>query len=52
MTKKNYKQTGKRKSVKADRARKAKRPGKRISKKGRKYTETRKNRSDKKGSRL
>jgi hypothetical protein len=41
----NY-QTGKRASVKADRERKALPPGKRISKSGRVYWETRKNRSD------
>ena len=46
------KQTGMRKSVKMDRARKAKAPGKRRSKSGRVYTETRRNRSDKKSSRL
>ena len=47
-----YSQTGSRKSVKADRARKALRPGNRISKSGNLYFENRKNRSDKKGSRL
>jgi hypothetical protein len=41
----NY-QTGKRKSLKADRARKALSPGKRISKSGKIYWETRRNRSD------
>lgn len=50
--KKTYRQTGKRKSVKADRKRKAKAPGRRKSKSGKYYTETRRNRSDKKGSRL
>jgi len=39
-------------SVKADRQRKAKAPGRRISKTGRKYTEHRQNRSDKKGTEL
>ena len=47
-----YKQTGTRKSVAADKRRKAKAPGRRKSASGRKYTETRKNRSDKKGTRL
>jgi hypothetical protein len=41
----NY-QTGKRKSIKKDRARKALPPGKRISKSGKIYWETRRNRSD------
>ena len=50
MAKKVYKQTGKRKSLKQDNARKAKAPGKRISKNGNAYTETRRNRSDRKGS--
>ena len=45
-------QTGSRKSVAQDRARKAKPPGKRISKTGKEYYENRKNRSDKKGSKL
>lgn len=45
-------QTGIRKSIKADRRKKALRPGTRISSTGRKYTETRRNRSDRKGSRL
>ena len=45
-------QTGTRKSVKVDRKRKALPPGKRMSKTGRKYTETRRNRSDKKGTLL
>ena len=44
----NY-QTGKRKSVKKDKARKALAPGKRVSKSGRIYWETRRNRSDLKG---
>jgi len=39
-------QTGKRKSIKKDRARKALPPGKRISKSGKIYWETRRNRSD------
>ena len=41
-----------RSNIKKDKARKAKRPGARISKSGRKYSETRKNRSDKKGRRI
>jgi hypothetical protein len=41
----NY-QTGKRKSIKMDRAKKALPPGKRISKSGKMYWETRRNRSD------
>jgi len=45
------KQTGKSK-LGADRKRKALPPGRRISKKGKKYTETRRNRSDKKGKRV
>jgi len=45
-------QTGKRKSVKKDKQLKAVRPGRRLSATGKKYTETRRNRSDKKGSRL
>lgn len=45
-----YSQTGGRKSLKADLRRKAMRPGYRISKSGNLYRETRKNRSDKKGS--
>jgi len=49
-TKRKYKQTGVRKSIKADRKRKAMQPGVRVSKSGRKYTETRRNRSDRKGS--
>jgi len=40
-------QTGKRYSLKKDKARKAKLSGKRISKTGKIYWETRKNRSDK-----
>lgn len=39
-------QTGRRKSIKADRKRRAKKPGKRISRTGRVYWETRRNRSD------
>jgi hypothetical protein len=50
--KKTYKQTGKRKSLHADRLRKAKPVGKRTSASGRKYTETRRNRSDQKGKRI
>lgn len=45
-------QTGSRKSISTDRIRKAMLPGKRISKFGRIYWETRKNRSDRPGSRL
>ena len=48
----DYKQTGTRKSLKADRARSAMRSGYRVSKTGRKYFETRKNRSDSKGTRI
>jgi len=44
-------QTGK-SNLKRDRARKAMQPGKRRSASGRTYTETRKNRSDRKGSRV
>jgi len=43
-----YNQTGGRKSIKADRARKAMKPGYRISSSGNLYRETRKNRSDSK----
>jgi len=50
--KKVYKQTGKRKSIKLDKLKKAKAPGKRKSKSGNTYWETRKNRSDVIGSRL
>ena len=39
-------QTGTRKSIQRDRGRKASMPGKRISKNGKIYWETRKNRSD------
>jgi hypothetical protein len=39
-------QTGKRESLKLDRSRKALPPGKRISKSGKVYWETRRNRSD------
>jgi len=46
---KKYKQTGKRISLKLDNARKAKPVGKRKSKSGKVYTETRRNRSDVKG---
>jgi len=45
-------QSGKRKSVKADKKRKAMQPGKRISKNYKIYWETRRNRSDKKKSLL
>lgn len=45
-------QTGMRKSRSADRKRGALLPGRRISKKGKPYTETRRNRSDRRGSRL
>lgn len=41
------KQTGKTKSIKADKKRKAMKPGKRISKTGNIYYERRRNRSDK-----
>lgn len=46
------KQTGRRKSKRLDRMRSAKPPGKRKSKSGNTYYETRKNRSDRKGKRL
>ncbi len=46
------KQTGSRKSLTKDRERKALPPSKRISKSGKEYTETRRNRSDKTGSRI
>ena len=39
-------QTGERKSLARDRGRKAQMPGKRVSKSGKVYWETRKNRSD------
>lgn len=39
-------------NIKADRKRKALTPGKRVSRYGNKYTETRKNRSDKKGKKV
>ena len=42
-------QTGKRSNRKRDKARKALPPGKRVSKTGSKYTETRRNRSDRDG---
>jgi len=45
-------QTGTRKSISRDRKRVALPPGKRISRTGRGYWETRRNRSDRKGSRL
>jgi hypothetical protein len=46
-TLKVMKQTGKLPDLKRDEARKAKLPGKRVSKTGKIYWETRKNRSDK-----
>ena len=46
------KQTGKRRSIRSDRKRHAMLPGKRISKRGKIYYETRRNRSDKKGKRI
>jgi hypothetical protein len=49
--KKAVKQTGKSNRT-ADAKRKAKAPGKRTSATGKTYTETRKNRTDKKGSRI
>ena len=45
-------QTGKRKSLKADKRIKALGSGKRKSKSGKTYTETRRNRSDMKGKRI
>ncbi len=45
-TLKVLKQTGKRKSIIRDAGRKAKLPGKRVSKTGKVYWETRKNRTD------
>lgn len=45
-------QTGKRKSIKDDRRIKAKHPGYRISASGNIYSETRRNRSDKRGTRI
>lgn len=45
-------QTGKIKSIPRDEGRIAKLPGKRISKSGKEYWETRKNRSDAPGKRL
>jgi len=45
-------QTGKRKSLKQDRQLKAKAPGKRKSASGKTYTERRRNRSDKKGTKI
>ena len=47
-----FSQSGSRKSIKADRARKALKPGYRISKSGNLYFENRKNRSDRKGSKI
>lgn len=49
--KSSTRQTGK-SNTKRDKARKAMPPGKRRSKSGRKYSEYRKNRTDKKGSRV
>lgn len=49
---KRPKQTGKRKSLKLDRKYKAKPPGKRKSKSGKTYYETRRNRSDKVNKRI
>jgi len=46
------KQSGKKANVKNDAARKALLPGKRISKAGKVYWETRKNRSDSKGKKI
>ena len=46
------KQTGKRKSLVRDRSRSALTPGKRISKTGKIYWETRKNRSDSIGKKI
>ena len=46
------KQTGTRKSLHLDRQRKALPPGRRISRSGRRYTETRRNRSDRKGTNI
>lgn len=45
-------QTGTRKSLSADRKRVALPPGKRISRHGKIYWETRRNRSDRRGSRI
>jgi hypothetical protein len=47
-----YRQTGTRKSLHADRLRKAKPVGVRRTASGRRYVETRKNRSDIKGKRI
>jgi hypothetical protein len=47
---KQYKQTGIRKDIALDRLRKAKEPGRRVSISGKVYFETRKNRSDIKGT--
>jgi hypothetical protein len=52
LPRKSYHQTGKRKSLKADRKRSAKPVGMRKSKSGRWYSETRRNRSDLKGKRI
>jgi len=46
------KQTGFRKSLRLDRLFRAKRPGYRRSASGKKYYESRRNRSDKKGKRI
>ena len=51
-TTKVLKQTGTRKSVKADKRVKALPPGRRVSKTGKRYTETRRNRSDRVGGLL
>jgi len=50
-THKEYPQSGKRKSLKRDRIFKAKHPGWRVSKAGKKYFENRRNRSDSRGTR-
>lgn len=52
MNRSRVKQTGSRKSLKLDRLRKAKAPGRRISKSGNRYRETRRNRSDVRGKRI
>jgi len=51
-SKKWYKQSGERKSLLLDRVLSAKKPGYRKSKTGKKYMETRKNRSDMKNKRI
>lgn len=50
--KKTYKQTGKRKSLRADRQRKAKNVGWRKNVSGKVYFESRRNRSDMRGKRI